>query len=59
VDRGRMLASGTLEELRTQVKHHGPLEDLFLRLTGDNRPALTGNGRLDLASESQPAGSQT
>jgi ABC-2 type transport system ATP-binding protein len=59
VDRGRMLASGTLEQLRTQVKHHGPLEDLFLRLTGDNRPALTGNGRLDPASESQPAGSQT
>jgi ABC-2 type transport system ATP-binding protein len=37
VDHGRMLAVGTLEELRTQLQHHGPLEDLFLKLTGDHR----------------------
>jgi ABC-2 type transport system ATP-binding protein len=37
VDRGRMLATGTLDQLRRQVQHHGPLEDLFLKLTGDLR----------------------
>jgi ABC-2 type transport system ATP-binding protein len=41
VDRGRMLAVGTLEELRGQVQHRGPLEELFLKLTGE--PRLTGN----------------
>jgi ABC-2 type transport system ATP-binding protein len=50
VDRGRMLATGTLDQLRRQVQHHGPLEDLFLKLTGDQRPAATGS----LPSESQP-----
>jgi ABC-2 type transport system ATP-binding protein len=35
VDRGRMLAVGTLEELRMQLQHRGPLEELFLKLTGD------------------------
>ena len=29
---------GTLEELRGQVQHRGPLEELFLKLTGDHRP---------------------
>lgn len=38
VDRGRMLAHGTLAELRTRVQMHGPLEDLFLKLTGGDRP---------------------
>ena len=56
VDRGRMLASGTLDQLRSQVKHHGPLEDLFLKLTGDHRPSLDGDGPLDLAAEPQPVG---
>jgi ABC-2 type transport system ATP-binding protein len=37
VDHGKMLAVGTLDELRRQVQHHGPLEELFLKLTGDNR----------------------
>jgi ABC-2 type transport system ATP-binding protein len=37
VDRGRMLAVGTLEELRIQLQHRGPLEELFLKLTGDRR----------------------
>jgi ABC-2 type transport system ATP-binding protein len=40
VDHGKMLALGTLDQLRRQVRHHGPLEELFLRLTGDARPAL-------------------
>jgi ABC-2 type transport system ATP-binding protein len=39
VDHGRMLAVGTLGELRNQLQSHGPLEDLFLKLTGDNRVA--------------------
>jgi ABC-2 type transport system ATP-binding protein len=34
VDRGRMLATGTLDELRNQLSHRGPLEELFLKLTG-------------------------
>ncbi len=42
VDHGQMLAVGTLDELRLQVQHHGPLEDLFLKLTGDHR--ASGNG---------------
>ena len=52
VDHGRMLAMGTLGQLRTQVQHHGPLEELFLRLTGDQRP------KTDTAIESELAGTQ-
>jgi ABC-2 type transport system ATP-binding protein len=52
VDHGRMLAMGTLGQLRTQVQHHGPLEDLFLRLTGDQRP------KTDAMIESELAGTQ-
>jgi ABC-2 type transport system ATP-binding protein len=40
VDRGRMLAHGTLAELRERVQMHGPLEDLFLKLTGGDRPTF-------------------
>ncbi len=42
VDRGRMLAHGTLAELRDRVQMHGPLEDLFLKLTGGDRPLVDG-----------------
>jgi ABC-2 type transport system ATP-binding protein len=42
VDHGKMLAVGTLDQLRRQVQHHGPLEDLFLKLTGDLRPMAEG-----------------
>ncbi|AMV38489.1 ABC transporter ATP-binding protein [Planctomyces sp. SH-PL62] len=35
VDHGRMLAVGSLDELRKQAQHDGSLEDLFLKLTGD------------------------
>jgi ABC-2 type transport system ATP-binding protein len=38
VDHGRMLAQGTLADLRERLQSHGPLEDLFLHLTGGNRP---------------------
>ncbi|MGP0062116.1 MAG: ABC transporter ATP-binding protein [Isosphaeraceae bacterium] len=59
VDHGKMLALGTLDQLRRQVQHHGPLEDLFLKLTGDMRPAVgieAAPGAL-VQTESQPAGS--
>jgi len=49
VDRGRMLAVGTLEELRLQLKHRGPLEELFLKLTGDNRLTNVGAVEKELA----------
>jgi ABC-2 type transport system ATP-binding protein len=42
VDHGRMLANGTLAELRDRVQMHGPLEDLFLKLTGGDRPLVDG-----------------
>ncbi len=45
VDHGRMLAVGTLEELRGQLQHRGPLEELFLKLTGDHR--FAGSGVID------------
>jgi ABC-2 type transport system ATP-binding protein len=48
VDRGRMLAVGTLEELRMQLQHRGPLEELFLKLTGDNRAQESGAISSDL-----------
>jgi ABC-2 type transport system ATP-binding protein len=42
VDGGRMLARGTLAELRERLQSHGPLEDLFLKLTGGDRPYTNG-----------------
>jgi ABC-2 type transport system ATP-binding protein len=42
VDRGRMLAEGTLAELRERLQSHSPLEDLFLKLTGGDRPSANG-----------------
>ncbi len=42
VDHGRMLANGTLAELARRVQMHGPLEDLFLKLTGGDRPLVDG-----------------
>ncbi|WP_422931116.1 ABC transporter ATP-binding protein [Singulisphaera sp. PoT] len=52
VDHGKMLAHGTLADLREDLQSHGPLEDLFLKLTGGNRPLA--NGRLVI-----PHGAQT
>jgi ABC-2 type transport system ATP-binding protein len=51
VDHGRMLAQGTLTELRERLHSHGPLEDLFLTLTGGNRPLA--NGR-QMVSQGEP-----
>jgi ABC-2 type transport system ATP-binding protein len=42
VDHGRMLAQGTLAELRERLQSHGPLEDLFLKLTGGVRMTMNG-----------------
>ena len=47
VDQGRMLAHGTLAELRDRIQVHGPLEDLFLRVTGGDRPIATSTYLLD------------
>jgi ABC-2 type transport system ATP-binding protein len=49
VDHGRMLAVGTLSDLREQVQHDGPLEELFLRLTGEARPGAGGDVLPELA----------
>jgi ABC-2 type transport system ATP-binding protein len=53
VDHGRMLAHGTLAELREQVQVHGPLEDLFLKVTGGDRP-LVGGATLVESRNSNP-----
>lgn len=53
VDHGRMLAQGTLAELRERLQSHGPLEDLFLTLTGGTRPLA--NGRR-MVPQGEPAG---
>jgi ABC-2 type transport system ATP-binding protein len=38
IDNGRMLAQGSLADIRERAQMHGPLEDLFLKLTGGDRP---------------------
>jgi ABC-2 type transport system ATP-binding protein len=38
IDHGRMLAHGSLAEIRERAQMHGPLEPLFLKLTGGDRP---------------------
>jgi ABC-2 type transport system ATP-binding protein len=40
IDRGRMLAHGSLAEIRERAQMHGPLEPLFLKLTGGDRPTV-------------------
>jgi ABC-2 type transport system ATP-binding protein len=51
IDHGRMLTQGTLAELRGHVKIDGPLEELFLTLTGGGRPVANGQ-HLDRMSRS-------
>jgi ABC-2 type transport system ATP-binding protein len=41
IDRGRMLTQGSLSEIREEAHLHGPLEHLFLKLTGGDRPSAT------------------
>jgi ABC-2 type transport system ATP-binding protein len=38
IDRGRMLLQGTLAEVRQRAQMLGPLEEMFLKLTGGDRP---------------------
>lgn len=38
INHGKMLAVGTLEELRERAQMRGPLEELFLSVTGGDRP---------------------
>jgi ABC-2 type transport system ATP-binding protein len=41
IDKGRMLARGTLDEIRERAQVQGPLESLFLKLTGGDRPTFS------------------
>ncbi len=41
INQGRMLLKGSLAEVREGSQMEGPLEDLFLRLTGGDRPLVT------------------
>ena len=43
IDHGRMLERGSLADLRERLQSSGPLEDMFLKMTGGLRP--TSNGR--------------
>jgi ABC-2 type transport system ATP-binding protein len=51
IDNGRMLTQGTLAEIRHQAQMHGPLEDLFLKLTGGDRPLAVASGLTGRAEE--------
>ena len=41
IDHGRMLTQGSLSDLRERLQSTGPLEDLFLKMTGGLRPSNT------------------
>jgi ABC-2 type transport system ATP-binding protein len=56
IDRGRMLAHGSLAEIRERVQIDGPLESLFLKLTGGDRPLRTGYGSFDQVAAVAPDG---
>lgn len=47
IDHGRMLAHGTLDELRVQAQIDGSLENLFLKVTGGDRAMPATAFRLD------------
>ena len=49
VDHGRMLTVGTLAELRERAQLDGSLEDLFLKLTGNDLNARPGQSVLERA----------
>ena len=44
IDRGRLAAVGTLEELRASLARGGSLEEIFFAVTGDGVPPIQGNG---------------
>jgi ABC-2 type transport system ATP-binding protein len=43
IDHGRMLAEGSVTDLRERLQSNGPLEELFLELTGGLRPGSNGH----------------
>lgn len=45
IDHGRMLAQGSLADLRERLQSTGPLEDLFLNLTGGAHSTATSTSR--------------
>ena len=45
LDHGKMLAQGSLAEIRDRAQVIGPLEHLFLTLTGGDRPMPVSLGR--------------
>jgi ABC-2 type transport system ATP-binding protein len=45
VDRGRLVSCGTLAELRSTLRMDGPLEELFLRITGESDEAVVPTSR--------------
>jgi ABC-2 type transport system ATP-binding protein len=45
IDLGRMRAQGSVADLREQLQSTGPLEELFLELTGGLRPGSNGHPR--------------
>ena len=46
LDHGRMLARGTLAEIREAAEMHAPLETLYLKLTGGDKPRLSSHPML-------------
>lgn len=53
IDHGRMLAVGSMADLRKQAQDDGSLEELFLKLTGGDAPRIVGpvaRARLETSS---------
>ncbi len=50
IDKGRMLARGTLAEVRERAQVQGPLEGLFLKLTGGDRPISSAFANTDASA---------
>jgi ABC-2 type transport system ATP-binding protein len=50
VDHGRLVSCGTLAELRSSLRMDGPLEQLFLRITGESDEATGPLGSSDPAT---------
>ncbi len=55
IDHGRMLARGSLAEVREMSQFYGPLEHLFLNLTGGDRPTPADLARAKTAAEGDVA----
>ena len=51
INLGKMIATGTLAELRQSLAHEGSLEDLFLELTGGDAPQADPEKSAETAEE--------